>query len=217
MQSGERSLEPLYPAFVLNPAPQGMFLARVRRKRRTSHDGGACRRTCSSHPYGTWPLAIGSALELRGERAAISAQSLTQKDRHMFGRSESPHVQIADIQRGVRTLDRLLSRLSDATSDLSRDAIDRGREAASDTFGAVAERFRNGAERAGEEAMRLGHRASAMSVDRFAKDVGIPPLMIVGIALGLGAIVGAARYRHAVENPKPARKRHTVARRGNRK
>jgi len=138
----------------------------------------------------------------------------------MFGRSESPHVQIADIQRGVRTLDRLLSRLSDATADVSRDAIDRGRETFTDTIGDVAERFRSGAERAGREAVRFGHRASAlgqMSVDRFAKDVGVHPLMILGIALGIGAIVGAARYRYAVEKPRPERKRQTAVRKGNRK
>lgn len=138
----------------------------------------------------------------------------------MFGRSESPYAQITDIQRGVRTLDRLLSRLSDATADASRDAIDRGRETAVDTLGDVAERVRNGAGWAGKEAVRFGHRASAlgqMSVDRFAKDVGVHPLMILGLALGVGAIVGAARYRHAVQNPKPVRKRTTAVRKANRK
>lgn len=137
----------------------------------------------------------------------------------MFGRSE-PYDQIADIQRGVRTLDRLLSRLSDAAAGASRHAVETGRETAVDAFGDAAERFRNGAERAGRQAMRFGHRASAlgqMSVDRFAKDVGVHPLMVLGIALGLGAIVGAARYRYAVQNPKPARKRPTAARKGHRK
>jgi hypothetical protein len=138
----------------------------------------------------------------------------------MFGRSESPNAQIADIQRGVRTLDRLLSRLSDATSDISRDAIDRGRETAVDTLGDVAERFRNGAGWAGKEAVRLGHRASAlgqMSVDRFAKDVGVHPLMILGLAVGVGAIVGVARYRYALEKPRPVRKRNTAVRKATRK
>jgi hypothetical protein len=136
----------------------------------------------------------------------------------MFGRSESGHAQIAELQRGVRTLDRLLSRMSDATAETARDTIQKGRDSAADAFGDVAERFRTGAGRVGKEAVRLGHRASALgelSLDRFAKNVGVHPLMVVGIAVGLGAIIGAARYRYAVENPRP-RKRPARARKGNR-
>jgi hypothetical protein len=137
----------------------------------------------------------------------------------MFGRPEPRHDQIAQLQHGVRTLDRLLSRLSDATAEGARDVVDKGRESAADTFGDMAGRFRTGAELVGNEAMRLGRRATAfgeMSVDRFAKNVGIHPLMVVGIALGLGAIVGAARYRYSLQSPSP-RKRPARIRKGNRK
>jgi ElaB/YqjD/DUF883 family membrane-anchored ribosome-binding protein len=134
----------------------------------------------------------------------------------MFGRSESHEAQIADLQRGVRTLDRLIARMSEATAETAQNAVRKGGDSAVDAFGDVAERFRSGAERVGKEAVRLGHRATAlgeMSVDRFAKDVGLHPFMVVGIALGLGAIIGAARYRYSVQNPTP-RKRPTRARKG---
>jgi hypothetical protein len=137
----------------------------------------------------------------------------------MFGRSESHHAQIAELQRGVRTLDRVLSRMGEVTAGRARDAVQKGRETAADTFGDVAGRFRTGAERVGKEAVRLGHRATAlgeMSVDRFAKEVGLHPLMVVGIALGLGAIVGAARYRYSLQPPSP-RKRPRRIRKGSRK
>jgi hypothetical protein len=136
----------------------------------------------------------------------------------MFGHSEPRHVQLADLQRGVRTLDRLISRMSGGT-ERAQSAVDRGRDSAVDAFGDVAERFRSGAERVGKEAVRLGHRATAlgeMSIDRFAKNVGVHPLMVVGLALGVGAIIGAARYRYSVENPRP-RKRQPRARKGHRK
>ena len=67
--------------------------------------------------------------------------------------------------------------------------------------------------------MRLGRRATEfgeLSVDRFAKNVGVHPLMVVGIAVGLGAIVGAARYRYALQHPTP-RKRLARTRKGHRK
>ena len=136
----------------------------------------------------------------------------------MFGRSETRFPEISELQRGVRTLDRVLSRLS--------ETVQGAREAASnslpvDGFGDVAERFRDGAERVGREAMRMGRRASAlgeMSIDRFAKDVGVHPLMLLGAAIGIGAIIGAARYRHTLLSPPPPpRKRRVAARKGNRK
>ena len=137
----------------------------------------------------------------------------------MFARSESRLAQLSDLQRGVRTLDRLISRMSEGTAQRAQNGLDRGRETAVDAFGDVAERFRSGAERVGNEAVRLGHRATAlaeMSVDRFAKNVGVHPLMVVGIALGVGAIIGAARYRYSVQNPRPQR-RQPRARKGHRK
>jgi hypothetical protein len=136
----------------------------------------------------------------------------------MFGRSQ-PQAQIAELQRRVGMLDHLLSRLSEATTEGTRDAIQRGRESAGDAFGDISERFRTGAERVGKEAVRLGHRATAfgeMSLDRFAKEVGLHPLMVVGIAVGLGAIVGAARYRYSLQAPTP-RKRPRRIRKGSRK
>lgn len=137
----------------------------------------------------------------------------------MFGRPDARHTQIAELQRGVRSLDRLLSRMSDVTADTARDALERGRDSAADALGNVADRFRTGAERVGSEALRFGRRATAlgeMSVDRFAKNVGVHPLLVVGLALGLGAIVGAARYRYAVQHPSPP-KRPARSRKGNRK
>jgi len=137
----------------------------------------------------------------------------------MFGRPEARYPQIADLQRGVRTLDRLISRMSEATAEGARYAADKGRETTADAFDDMAERFRNGAGRVGKEAVRLGHRATAlgeMSIDRLAKDVGLHPLMFLGIALGVGAIIGAARYRYAIQSPAP-RKRPTRVRKGPRK
>ena len=138
----------------------------------------------------------------------------------MFGRSQ-PYGQIAELQRKVGTLDRLLSRLSDVATDSAQDVARRGRNSATHAFDDVTERFRNGAERFGKEATRLGHRATALgeiSIDRFAKEVGLHPFMVVGIAVGLGALIGAAQYRYATQNPAPPRRpRQVRARKGQRK
>ena len=136
----------------------------------------------------------------------------------MFGRSQ-PYGQIAELQRKVGSLDRLLSRLSDVAADSTRDVAQRGRDSAMHAFDDVAKRFRDGADRFGKEATRLGHRATELgeiSVDRIAKEVGLHPFMVVGIAVGLGAIIGAARYRYALQNPKPPRRPRQI-RKGRRK
>jgi ElaB/YqjD/DUF883 family membrane-anchored ribosome-binding protein len=145
-------------------------------------------------------------------------RSVLQGQGKMFGRSQ-PQAQIAELQRRVGTLDRLLSRMSELTAESARDTIQNGRESAADAFGEVARRVRSGAERAGKEAVRLGHRATElgeMSVDRFAKEVGLHPLMVVGIAVGVGAIIGAARYRYAIQNPSPPKRPRRI-RKGSRK
>lgn len=138
----------------------------------------------------------------------------------MFGRPEARLPDISELQRGVRSLDRVLSHLRETVNG-AREAADDGREHAADMFGDVAGRVRDGAERFGRDAMRFGRRAAElgeMSVDRFAKDIGVHPLMLLGVAIGVGALIGAARYRYATNNP-PRRRRvpAKAAKRGNRK
>ncbi len=136
----------------------------------------------------------------------------------MFERPDSRHLQIAALQRGVRGLDRTLSRLSGAVTDRV-PAARNSAQAAFEDVEELGDRFRDGAQRAGNEAMRWGRQAAKfgeMSVDRLAKDIGLHPFMIVGIALGIGAIIGTARYRPLRGKPVIAR-RHTRARKGNSK
>ena len=135
----------------------------------------------------------------------------------MFGRSQ-PYGQIAELQRKVGSLhvlgDERCRRRQHARCRPTRTRLRNAR-----ILDDVAERFRNGADRFGKEATRLGHRATELgeiSVDRIAKEVGLHPFMVVGIAVGLGAIIGAARYRYALQNPKPPRRPRQI-RKGRRK
>jgi hypothetical protein len=136
----------------------------------------------------------------------------------MFGRSETRFPDVAELQRGVQSLDRVLARLR-GTVESARDAAEQGGHSAGEMFDDVAAQLRDGAGRFGREAVRMGRRAGELgelSLDRFARNVGVHPLAILGVAIGIGAIIGAARYRHATQNPRP-RRRRVAARKGNRK
>jgi hypothetical protein len=127
----------------------------------------------------------------------------------MFNRSGNSYAEdLDDLQKGVRTLQRALSRLA---AGAANSAIRGGREYASDAANEIAGSVRNGAHRVGEEAARWGRRASSLGHDSFEKisrQVGLHPLMIIGVAVGVGALIGAARYRpQNGETPQPRRRK----------
>lgn len=149
-------------------------------------------------PDRRWPV-----LDLRNADGVAADQETIA----MFDRlATSGQDRITELQRSVRGLDRVLARMSETLAGGARSA-ESARDSAFEDSGELAGRVRGGAERFGEEAMRLSRRAGDISVDRFAKDIGLPPLAILGIAIGVGALIGAVRYRSAVSGPSPGRRR----------
>ena len=65
------------------------------------------------------------------------------------------------------------------------------------------------ADRIGDEAARWGRRASGHdSLENISRQIGLHPLVIIGIAVGVGVLIGAARYRSSSgELPQPRRRK----------
>jgi hypothetical protein len=115
----------------------------------------------------------------------------------MFGWTDTPRDRISELQGHVRTLDRALSRMRDTLSVRGREAEHDLREAAHNGYDDMLGYVRAGAERLGEGATQLRrHMADAdLSVDRFAKQLGVAPVVILGLAVGVGALIAATQIR----------------------
>jgi ElaB/YqjD/DUF883 family membrane-anchored ribosome-binding protein len=133
----------------------------------------------------------------------------------MFGHAEvrSPRARVAALMRNIRDLEAQVRRL--APADVSRASAD-----AADTVGTALEdaahRFRNGAEYAANEAARLGQRASAAGKDTFGflkGEVDAHPLAILGVAAGIGILIGASLYRGSRNSSSAAKPRRPTKRR----
>jgi ElaB/YqjD/DUF883 family membrane-anchored ribosome-binding protein len=107
------------------------------------------------------------------------------------------------LQMLEKRLDRLASRAGRATSDISSavgDATDQIGDVLVSALAEVARRFRGGSRSLGDDAARMARRASQLgqgAVDRVASEVEQRPLLVVGVAVGVGLLllVGWSRRR----------------------
>ena len=119
----------------------------------------------------------------------------------MFRRSRSSSiisVDVDEIERRLRTLERRLERLGGRTSARAAQAADQVGETVASALTSIAERFRGGAGIAGDEAVRLGNEAAELgneALRRIAREVERRPLVILAVAVGVGILVGLAGRR----------------------
>ena len=133
----------------------------------------------------------------------------------MFGHADvrNPGSRVAALMRNLRDLEAEVRRLQ------PRDASRASAEVA-DSVGAaledVAGRIRNGAGYAANEAARLGHRASAAGRETYEflkSEVDAHPLAVLGVAAGIGILIGVSLYRGSrSSSPEPKQRRRTKRR-----
>ena len=112
----------------------------------------------------------------------------------MFRRSRSSSiisVDVDEIERRLRTMERRLERLGGRTSARAAQDADQVGESIASALTSIAERFRGGASVAGDEAAELGNEA----LRRIAREVERRPLVILAVAVGVGILVGLAGRR----------------------
>jgi hypothetical protein len=119
----------------------------------------------------------------------------------MFRRSRSSSiisVDVDEIERRLRTMERRLERLGGRTSARAAQAADQVGESIASALTSIAERFRGGASVAGDEAVRMGNEAAELgneALRRIAREVERRPLVILAVAVGVGILVGLAGRR----------------------
>ena len=125
--------------------------------------------------------------------------------RHPVLRASNHLSDFATIERRLRTLEQRLERLGGIAAKASANgshglmqAVDRVADAVAAAFGDAAERMRGSAHSVGDEAARFGKEAARLGGDaaqRLSREVSERPLFVLGIAIGLGILVGLAGRR----------------------
>jgi hypothetical protein len=122
----------------------------------------------------------------------------------MFGRSSAAATadDIAEIGRRMQAIERRLERMAvgraRGISAGMAQASDRATELIATALGEIAERFRGGARSVGDEASRFGQEAAKVgnvALRKLTAEVEHRPLMLLGLAVGLGILVGVVGRR----------------------
>ena len=83
----------------------------------------------------------------------------------MLPLSRAIAVDMAEIERRLRSLEKRLERTGGTVSANASQAVDRAGEVIASALGDMAERFRGGARSVGDEAMKLGNGAARLGND----------------------------------------------------
>ena len=133
----------------------------------------------------------------------------------MFGQTatRNPTSRVAELKRNLRDIEATVRRLD--PRDSSRALAD-----VPESIGAALEdlagRFRNGAGYAANEAARMGHRANAAGRSSYAflkSEVDAHPLVVLGVAAGIGILLGAGLYRRSGNSSPEPKQRRRIKRR----
>jgi ElaB/YqjD/DUF883 family membrane-anchored ribosome-binding protein len=102
---------------------------------------------------------------------------------------------LGDIERRLRALERNLERMGGRASAGATQVADRMGETIASALSNVAERVRDGAGSMGDEVARFGGEAAKLgntAVRRLSDEVERHPLITLGVAVGVGILVGLA-------------------------
>jgi hypothetical protein len=111
----------------------------------------------------------------------------------------------AAIERRLRSLEQRLDRLNQVTTKAAANGAtglmqvgDRLADAVTAALADAADRLRGGARSVSDEAAKVGHEAARIggdAVQRISREVSQRPLIVLGVAVGLGILVGLAGRR----------------------
>ncbi|MBX9776302.1 MAG: hypothetical protein K2Y71_18135 [Xanthobacteraceae bacterium] len=130
-----------------------------------------------------------------------------------MARQSSYSREFAEVERRVQHLEQRLDRLGSLASRTAANgfagaahATERVSDALVSALSDLVDRFRGGARsvggeaaRFGQDAARLGHEASKLGSEalrRVSTEVERRPLMMIGVAIGVGLLIGWAGRRH---------------------
>ena len=115
----------------------------------------------------------------------------------MFRRSGYAAATLGDLERQVRSLERRLETAANRTPSAVARKTDEFSEMIASALGTMVDRFRNGTGSLGD-AGDLGREAARVGNDalrRLSKEVERRPLVTLGVAVGVGVLVGLASHR----------------------
>ena len=119
----------------------------------------------------------------------------------------TPTARVAELMRNLRDFETRLHRLRPNGASSAEIAESIGSELED-----IAERFRKNAGHVADEAALLGRRANALgrqSYEFLKGEVDTHPLAVLGVAAGIGLLIGATLYQHS-RNAAPPRQRRRV-------
>ena len=106
---------------------------------------------------------------------------------------------VAAIQKHLGAVETELEKIGRIAGRQTSDAADQIGDALSTILSEMVERFRKGGQAAGDQAGRLGNQALDLgakygsdALDRVASQAEERPLFTIGIALGIGILIGDA-------------------------
>ena len=115
-----------------------------------------------------------------------------------FGFSRASSANVGEIERRLRTLEQRLERARNRASAGAMETADQVGDSIAAALSSIADRFRGRADSMSSEAAKIGSEAARLGNDalrRLAKEVGHRPLVTLGVAIGVGILVGWAGHR----------------------
>jgi ElaB/YqjD/DUF883 family membrane-anchored ribosome-binding protein len=115
-----------------------------------------------------------------------------------FGFSRASSADVGEIERRLRTLEQRLERAGNRASAGAMETADQVGDSIAAALSSIADRFRGSADSMSGEAAKIGSEAARLGNDalrRLAKEVGHRPLVTLGVAIGVGILVGWASHR----------------------
>jgi ElaB/YqjD/DUF883 family membrane-anchored ribosome-binding protein len=115
------------------------------------------------------------------------------------GYSRARSANVGEIERRLRSVEQRLDRVGGRASASAMQTADHVGETLSSALSGIADRFCGGANSMSYEAAKFGSDAAKLGSDalhRLSKEVEHRPIVTLGIAVGVGILVGLVRRRH---------------------
>ena len=115
-----------------------------------------------------------------------------------FGLSRASSANVGEIERRLRSLEQRLERAGSRASAGAVETADQVGDSIASALSSIAERLRGGADSMRGEAAKIGSEAAKLGNDalhRLGKEVSHRPLVTLGVAIGVGILIGWASHR----------------------
>jgi ElaB/YqjD/DUF883 family membrane-anchored ribosome-binding protein len=115
-----------------------------------------------------------------------------------FGLSRASSANVGEIERRLRSLEQRLARAGSRASAGAVETADQVGDSIASALSSIADRLRGGADSMRGEAAKIGGEAARLGNDalrRLGNEVGHRPLVTLGVAIGVGILIGWASHR----------------------